>query len=280
MLFTNIIMPRLRKDNNSNRLKMGYFSQRKKHARENMFMAVSLLVVVIIYSVVWFGGDNNAFVRFLRGWQFHFYLFNIFLLLYTLWHRKVLYTAAASLLLVLNYASIAKTARLFWNDSNESTRAFNVVYKKGEQNYENIIDTRDVLLRRQGMARLSPNVSVSFMSFEKYDQVFTLVNVDFSKVSQSEKETAFMNLARFVDRQDDPVVIAGDFGLPSWSPLFREFLDKTGLSVKNRILFTDGVRYFAPFNAPTVNVLGYGNIGIRRLRFIPETKSFDIKLTF
>lgn len=89
-----------------------------------------------------------------------------------------------------------------------------------------------------------------------------------------------MNLARFVDRQDDPVVIAGDFGLPSWSPLFREFLDKTGLSVKNRILFTDGVRYFAPFSAPTVNVLGYGNIGIRRLRFIPETKSFDIKLTF
>lgn len=257
---------------------MSYFSQRKKQARENLFMVVSLTVITIIYSVLIFDNQDNAFTGFLRNWQFHFYLFNIFLLAFTLWHQKYFYSFLTLLLLIFNYGSLAKTARLFTNETSQSTQAFNVVYKKGPQDYENILNAREVLIRRSGKIDLSPHIQASFMSFEKYDQVITLVNLDFSKAPSGELATAFNNLAQFVDNQDEPVVIVGDFEQPSWAPLFRDFLFKTGLHVKNRILFTDGKKYFKPFLVPSINVLGFDNVAIRRLKFIPESKSFDIKL--
>ena len=259
---------------------MGYFSQRKKHARENLFMVVSLSVVAIIYSILLLAGQDNFFTAFLRRWQFHFYLFNIFLLLYTLWHGKIVYSVLAALLLMFNYGSLAKTARLFFNDTSDSTLAFNVVYKKGGQNYENILNAKEVLLRRKGKIALSPHAEASFMSFEKYDQVITLVNLDFSKISKKELPTAFANLEQFVKRQDEPVVIVGDFQLPAWAPLYRNFLSETGLQVKNRVLFTTGKDYFKFFVVPSINVLGFDNIAVRRLKFMPESKSFDIKLVF
>lgn len=259
---------------------MGYFSQRKKHARENLFMIISLSVVTVIYSILLFSGQDNCFTGFLRRWQFHFYLFNVFLLAYTLWHGKVFYSVLAALLLIFNYISLAKTARLFFNDTSDSTLAFNVVYKKGMQNYENILNAKEVLLRRAGKIGLSPKAQASFMSFEKYDQVITLVNLDFSKIAKNELPTAFANLAQFVEKQDEPVVIVGDFQLPVWAPLFRNFLSDTGLQVKNRVLFTDGKDYFKFFVVPSVNVLGFDNIAVRRLKFMPDSKSFDIKLVF
>lgn len=280
MHLTDIITLHLDKDNNNNSLKMGYFSQRKKQARENIFMVASIVVTAIIYSILWFDCEDSYFVSFLRGWQFHLYVFNILLLIYTLWHRKLAYSLLVAFLLLLNFGSLAKTARLFFNDTSDSTKAFNVLYKKGPQDYENIFSPEDVLLRRQGKLQLSPNISASFMSFEKFDQVFTVINIDFSHIDIPEQKVVFNNLARFVDNQDDPVVIVGDFGIPSWSPIFREFLIKTDLDVKNRILYTDGKRYFAPFIIPTINVLGFDNIGIRRLKFIPEDQNFDIKLAF
>lgn len=259
---------------------MGYFSQRKKQARENLFMVASLIVTAIIYSVLIFDNQDNAFTGFLRNWQFHFYLFNIFLLAFMLLHRKYFYSFLAALLLIFNYGSLAKTARLFSNDTSESTQAFNIIYKKGVQDFENILNAKEVLIRRNGKIELSPNLQASFMSFEKYDQVITLVNLDFSKARRKELATAFNNLAKFVADQDEPVVIVGDFKLPSWAPLFRDFLMKTGLDVKNRVLFTDGKSYFKLFNTPSINVLGFDNVAIRRLKFDPNSRSFDIKLVY
>lgn len=273
-----IITVHLQKNNKYNRLKMGYFSQRKKHARENLFMVISLMVITIIYSILIFDNQDNAFTGFLRKWQFHFYLFNIILLAFTLWRRKYFYSLLALLLLILNYGSLAKTARLFFNETSDSTQAFNVVYKKGPQNYENILNADEVLIRRIGKIELSPDIHASFMSFEKYDQVVTLVNLDFSAAPDKQLPTAFANLAKFVANQDEPVVIVGDFKLPVWTPLFRDFLFKTGLHIKNRVLFTDGENYFKAFIVPSINVLGFDNIAIRRLKFMPESKSFDIKL--
>ena len=110
--------------------------------------------------------------------------------------------------------------------------------------------------------------------------MITLVNLDFSKIAKNELPTAFANLAQFVEKQDEPVVIVGDFQLPVWAPLFRNFLSDTGLQVKNRVLFTDGKDYFKFFVVPSVNVLGFDNIAVRRLKFMPDSKSFDIKLVF
>lgn len=259
---------------------MGYFSQRKKQARENLFMVISLLLIAIVYCILLFDTQTSSFINELRSWQFHLYLFNILFLLYTLWHRKFFYTFLAAFLLILNYGSIAKTSRLFFSDTSDRFRSFNVTYQKGLQNYPVIQNPEEVLVHRSGKLELSPQISASFISFEKYDQVITLVNVDFSKIEPAEQKLVFNNLAEFVANQDEPVVVFGDFGIPSWSPIFRDFLINTDLDVKNRILFSDGEQYFRLFTVPTINVLGFKNIGIRRLKFLPESKSFDIKLAF
>lgn len=268
------------KNNNYNSLKMGYFSQRKKHERENLFMTVSLSVTAIVYFVLLFDGEPGGFIEILRGAEFHFYLFNIFLLLFTLWHRKILYSFLALLLLFWGYTSIAKTSRLLFSDASDSPRGFDVAYKSGSQDYDGIINNEHVILRRFGKIELSPGTEAFFKTFEKYDQVFTLVNLDFSKVKASDRKLVFANLGKFVLNQDEPVIIVGDLGVPSWSPLVRDFLIETGLQVKNHIIYSDGEKPFSFFNIPTVNILGFDNIGINHLQFRPETKVFDIRLAF
>lgn len=259
---------------------MGYFSQRKKNERENLFMVVSLAVTAMVYFALLFDGEQGGFLETLRGTEFHFYLFNIFILAFTLWHRKILYSFMAVLLLVWGYTSIAKTSRLFFAAESDSTKAFNVAYKTGSQNYDNIINVHEVILRRRGKIDLSQETTASFMTFEKYDNIFTLVNIDFSKVSDKDLTIVYTNLGKFVVNQDEPVIIVGDFGIPSWSPLMRDFLVKTGLEVKNHIVYSDGKQAFRFFQVPTINILGFDNIAIRRLKFLPQDQSFDIKLAF
>lgn len=259
---------------------MGYFSQRKKHERENLFMAVSLCVTALVYFVLLFDGQPGGFLEILRGAEFHFYLFNIFLLAFTLWHRKILYSVLALLLLLWGYTSIAKTSRLFFAEISDSPRGFELVYKAGSQDYDDLFEDKDIIIRRAGKIELSPDTEAYFKTFEKYDRIFTLVNLDFAKVPASGQKVVFANLARFVLNQDEPVIIIGDFGLPAWSPLFRDFLTETGLEVKNHIVYSDGKKSFSFFNVPTLNILAYDNIGIRRFEFDSQTRSFDIGLAF
>lgn len=259
---------------------MGYFSQRKKHERENLFMTVSLLVTALVYFVLLFDGEPGGFIEILRGAEFHFYLFNIFLLAFTLWRREILFSFLALLLLLWGYTSIAKTSHLFFAETSDSPRSFAVNYKTGLQEYDDIINSDAVLLRRKGKIALSPKTGALFRTFEIHDRIFTLVNLDFAEVNSAELKTVFTNLTKFVLNQDEPVIIIGDFGIPSWSPLFRDFMIETGLQVKNYMVYSDGEKSFSFFNVPTVNVLGFDNIGIRSFDFLPETRTFAIRLGF
>lgn len=259
---------------------MGYFSQRKKRERENLFMAVSLILLSAIYVFLLFDGRPGGFVETLRGMAFHLYLFSILLLCFALWRGKILYSVLALLLLLWGYASIAKTAQIFFSDSSSSLRGFDVAYKPGEQDYDNPRGQSGIKILREGVVRLSPTASASFYSFDKAGQAFTLITFDFSKVKPKELPLTYENLAKFILGIDEPIVVAGDFAVSAWSPLMRDFLIKTGLNVKNRILLSEGHKTINFFNVPTVNLLGFDNIAIRKIEFSPKDGSFLFKLAY
>lgn len=259
---------------------MGYFSQRKKLERENLFMVCSLWAIAVVFFITLLGSQGSGLVIFLNRWAFHFYLFNLFILGYTLWHRRMVYFLFALTFLVLNYVSVARTANLFFNRDVASVDYFNVIYKKGAQDYDKIVNLNHELVRRSGIIELSPGRKASFIVFEKNHRLFTVISLDFGNLKNQEQETVFCNLAEFVLSRDDPVIVVGDFGIPAWADTFKRFLIKTDLKVKNKILLTDGRNAFKPLSVPTINVLAYNNIGIRRLKFDEKAKKFDIRLSF
>ena len=91
-------------------------------------------------------------------------------------------------------------------------------------------------------------------------------------------EEEYHNLEKFITLQNGPVIIVGDFGIPSWNLLFKEFLNNTDLSVKNRILFTDGKTSFRFWFVPSLNILGFDNLGIEKISM--QNGKFDIRLNY
>ena len=255
---------------------MGYFSQRKKHARQKIFMLISLMALSAIYILLCFDNGTDSHFKFLRQAQFHFYLYNIFLVIYTFCHRQALYTFLAIMLMLLNYGSLAKSARLFFNQTPAGYSQLNVLFQKGEQNYQPLEAMSNI--KQQGRLELSPHLSAAFVSVEQPENLMTIVNLDFSTKYEQEYEVALRNLEKFVSLQNGPVIIVGDFGLPSWSPLFRTFLKNTDLSVKNRILFTDGKAPFRFWFVPTINILGFDNVGIKNISM--QGQKFQIQLGY
>lgn len=242
-----------------------------------MFMLISLVILAIIYLLLWLDDGSSSFLKSLRHAQFHFYLYNLFLVLYTLFHRHLAYMCLAIMLLFCNYGSLAKSALLFFNHEPEGFNQLEVSYHKGEQNY--LPTNGKYTITHQGKLELSPHLSAAFAGIEnQQDKTIMLINLDFSKKYEAEYQTAFHNLEKFVMAQNGPVVIVGDFGIPSWDILFREFLTDTGLSVKNRILFTDGKSSFRFWFVPSINILGFDNFGIKSVSMKGQT--FHIKLGY
>ena len=80
-------------------------------------------------------------------------------------------------------------------------------------------------------------------------------------------------MAEFVLQRDEPVIIVGNFGIPAWHPVFKSFLSETSLRVKNKILLRDNQGSFNPFIVPRVNVLGFDNVGIEKVMFMPNSRN-------
>lgn len=119
------------------------------------------------------------------------------------------------------------------------------------------------------------------MVFEQNEKRFVLINLYFARLPISEQSTVFKNLTEFILSQDDPVIVIGDFGLPSWIPVFKKFLNDTALEVKNGIILSEGRHRFNPFTIPTFYILAYRNVGIEDITFFPpqKSKTFPLGIT-
>lgn len=264
---------------------MGYFSQKKKHRRENMFIAVSLIILGIIAVLNSFDGIGNLSF-FIRNYFFQLYLFNIFILFFALYCRKVLFAILSLVLLLFGYAYISSASNIFINtkvDAADKTFLLNYSEPQKQTAAGVLTEIPDMTAESYGKVKLSPRYSARYAAYRSENSRLTLVRVDFSGMKISEQKGVFDNLAEFVSLRDEPLVIYGNFGTPAWSPYFKDFLHKTSLEIKNRIILSNLHGFFTLFNVPVINVVAYNNIGISEISGTsatekqPETITFDIQ---
>ncbi len=245
---------------------MSYFSQKKKQKRINILLASSLFFVAVLL-LFGFIFSTSSFANTVDNYRFHIYLLTIAIMIYALFCRKTGFAMIALFLLLFNYTIISSSTNLFFDMLVKGAETIDLQYYKNKFSFPEIAKLPDVSVQRKGTIRLSESNVAAFILFRRYNRRFVVVNVDFSRVKGKEQQVIFDNLSEFVLKQDNPVIIVGNFGIPSWNPMFRDFLQDTALEVKNRILLSDGESLFSPFSIPSVNILAYKNIGIRNISF-------------
>lgn len=238
---------------------MGYLAQKKKFARESVFLQTMLAVFCLLALSGFLPEGFSAF----RTWIFQIYIVNLLVFLYALAIRRFLFSLFFALLLVVNYFQVAASAHIFFNApvSAEHYIAFDYA---PDQPLE--AEASNAIILRRGHLVLGRKNVAPFLAMEKSGHVFTLIRVDLERDSSAERKIALQQLRNFISEQDDPVIVFGDFGEPVWSPEMERFLEDTSLEVKNRLLFTGRGSRHKYLSAPGFYVLSFQNAGIDELR--------------
>ncbi len=169
---------------------------------------------------------------------------------------------------------------------NPSTRLENVINDNYRLFHDDADLSRGVILSnrpvvRSGIVRFNEKLGASYaVVLPENGRELMIVNIDFSSMKREDEKIVFKNLEEFVLEQDIPMILVGDFGISSWKKTFRDFLGRTGLSIKNHFILSNGQSSFNPFVRPTYNLLGYKALGIKDIVFLSRTSGNNRPLLF
>lgn len=300
-------------NHNSNRLKMGYLSQRKKYERVNILLNV-LLVLVGLVSILAFMGNDGYFFYSLNIWRLQLYIISILLFVASIYYQFYTKSLFALLFILINYFVIASASNIFFNIESDGKNNISIVYHNATKDIIPLVNTSnkagadligvnhkhpillpemllsyrifhddanldksfiltDLSPLKAGKLRFNQNQVASFVDVSKDGSSFIFINIDFSNITYGEQDVIFHNLADFVLGQDKPVIIIGNFGIPAWSKTFQDFLVKTELEVKNHIILSNSKNLANPFAVPSINVLAYKNVGLKDIKFLNKSKN-------
>lgn len=237
---------------------MGYLSQRKKSERESIFLKASSIIFVLLTAISFIPAQRGLFPNVL----FHFYFLNGLLFLYSLYIGRFNYSSLFLALLIINFFHVSAYANIFFDTGIEGGHTLKLNYAPEKQ--KNLPDP-DILLLSSGYLELEPLAEARFWTAEKNGHAFNIIRINFSKLSDAARKKAFRRLAAYIDTQDDPVIIYGNFGEAAWSANMAAFLKDTGLKVKNRLIFAGEGSRFNPFALPKFYVLGFSNLGVKHI---------------
>lgn len=243
---------------------MGYLSQRKKSERENIFLKISSAVFAVLTLCSFVCVSGGVFPDLLL----HFYFFNLLLFVYALYIDHWGYGGFFLLLLIVNFFHVSAFANILFDAKIEAPHHLALEYTPDSR--KDLIDS-DLLVLRSGHLEFGNKTRARFWALEKNAHAFNLIRVDFSDGSAAARRKSFRQLAAFIDAQDDPVILYGNFGEAAWSRNMRRFLNETGLKVKNRLIFAEKGHRFNPFALPGFYVLGFANLGVDSLRVSPSS---------
>ncbi len=249
---------------------MGYFSQKKKHQRENVFLKISLVVLAFMAFVIAVGSGAGGFAAGIGNLRFQLFVITVAVFAYSLFHQRFLYAVCALALLLFYYGFVASHTNLFFNSTAASDRQLKIIFAK---DFEPLVQSENYRLLSSGHLNLAPNRQAYFITLEQEGETYTVVSLNLTYLQKSEQKALYENLADFVLQRDEPVIIVGNFGIPAWHPVFKDFLSATSLNVKNKVLLRDNQGSFNPFITPRINVLGFDNVGISHLNFTPNSRN-------
>lgn len=243
---------------------MGYFSQKKKHQRENSFLTVSAVLAGALSFWLILPDSWTGSVSWIDSYLFQFYALAVLVFFYALWLGRWSFAAFFAFCLLIIFTCLSSYANIFINTRVNDRHHMQLVYRPGEEALE--VSGRGMVLLRSGHLNLGEGVRAPFATYEKELQVYTLIGVDFAGLSQKHLQEAFERLRMFIALQDDPVIVYGNFGVPAWSPLLKKLLLATDLKVKNRLVLADAGFRFNPLTVPQFYLLAFENVGLNALR--------------
>lgn len=107
---------------------MGYLSQKKKHARVNFILNLSLGIISVTSFLALFD-RSSTFSALVNQWQFQIYLYLLIVFAYALINRFFIQGAFAALLIAINYMSIASSANLFNSSHSSGIHQVSILYQ-------------------------------------------------------------------------------------------------------------------------------------------------------
>lgn len=231
---------------------MGYLSQKKQQQRENIFCLVMMAVLTLLTA----GSFAAPGFRIVFFNLFHLYCLSGMLFVYALWRQRYKTALFFTGVLLISYTILSSTTNLFLSD-----------HFKGKLSLEFSFDDDRTLTQDFASSDILASGSVIFNRHTasyiviRRPAPLTLMRVDFRKAAKNDYPQIFKQLSDFILTQDNPVIVFGEFGVPAWSKPFKHFLEVSGLTVKNRLLFTNGPSYNI-FSTPGFYVLGFQDMGI------------------
>jgi len=290
---------------------MGYLSQKKKTATTKELLNISLLVILFC-CIILFGWRSSSIGAFISHWLFQIYVYTIILSIYAIWCRFYGYSVCLASIAFVFFIFIGTGCNLFFDVKTAGTQSLNILYQPkseylddivlqmnkrqvdiaglvarkgrnfsgniGDYNQSVALSEKNLILtkhniNKSGEILLSENNSAGFIDISIQTERIVFIFLDFSLSPKHERNTALKNLAEFVNLQDIPVVIIGNFGVEAWSRDMLQFMDKTKLFVKNSVILSKGKYRFSPLTIPSINILAYKDFGIKDIYFLKAKKN-------
>lgn len=248
---------------------MGYLSQKKQRKRESIFLFFMAVVMVFFTTKCFF---NSAFHI---AWfnLFHVYCLSGILVVYSLWRRRYKSAIFFACFFLINYTYIAASANIFISDKFNGKQNLVLFFNPDKPLFDQL---KNEEIMSSGSVFLANRYKTPFVRIKK-NIPLTIVRVDLPNTKEMQYSLIFKHLNEFIIKQDNPVIIFGNFGIPVWNRDFKKFLNESGLYVKNRLIFYDGVSCNI-FSLPRFYVLGFKEMGISDISFMKENKQEIIKL--
>ena len=235
---------------------MGYLSQKKHQARENIFLYFMAFFLALLSCFALIKPDFSfAFFNL-----FHLYCVSVVFFIYALFVKKYTQTFLFLFSLILSYTLLSSSGNIFFSDCFKGKNSLTLYFEDdaaplGKFSQDSVLSSGTVLLAHRYTA---PYTVIN------EGTPITLLRVNFKGAPVDDYPLIFKHLYDFLLTQDNPVIIFGEFGIPVWTKTFKKFLSLSGLFVKNRFVFTEGSS-FNIFSTPQFYILGFKDLGISHL---------------
>ena len=246
---------------------MGYLSQKKHQLRENLFLNVTSVILTFftLFSLI----NTNFDISFPN--LFHLYILSFFMLTYSFFVKKYKTALIFVMLFIINYTALSSSSNIFLSDTGEGKKQISLVF-------DNTLDINGNFYGdtvSSGSLVLADDVIASYVKI-KNNTPAIILKVNLNNISSKSRKKILKQLTSFITKQDAPVILYGDFGVPSWNRYLRRFMVQTRLSVKNRLLFSGRFPYNI-LSTPSFYILGFSDMGIDNLKAADNNKiTFDV----
>ena len=249
---------------------MGYLSQKKHQFRENLFLNVA--AVVLTFFTLFSLTNINFDIAFPN--LFHLYLLSFLVIVYSFIVKKYKLTLIFVMLFIINYTALSASSNIFLSDTYNGSKKINLIF----DNTTDVTGDFNKANTSSGSLILADNIIAPYIRIGSKNPM-TIIKIDLTKSNTKLRKKILKQLKSFITKQDNPVILYGDFGVPSWNRYLRNFIIQSRLSVKNKILFTKNSPYNI-FSTPSFYILGFNDMGVDNIE-IKDTKSgknisFDI----